>query len=137
MNEEAAIRGPSLGEFAAVWIGGGLGALLRYTLVLAWPADLGAWPWHTFVANLLACAVLAFAIAHRENGWGSDRRLTLIGSGFCGGLSTFSALQLEVYQLFDAGRDLLALAYFGASVAAGVAVVTFVRRFIARGEDVA
>lgn len=129
--------GKFFAELGAVYIGGGVGALLRFGLVEALPADPTRWPWHTFIANLLACAVLSFAIAHRERGWGSDRRIALIGSGFCGGLSTFSTFQLEIYRMFDAGSYLLAASYLAASIAAGLLLINLARRFVAPGEDIA
>lgn len=124
-------------EFAAVFVGGGLGALLRYGLAEALPADPTSWPWHTFIANIGAAVLLSFVIARRQNGWGSDSRLAFWGSGFCGGLSTFSTLQLELFQMVDAGSYLLALGYIVASLACGVMAISGARRYIARGEDLA
>lgn len=124
-------------ELAAAYIGGGVGTLLRFALVEWIPVGGTAWPWHTFIANIAACLALSFVITHRQNGWGSDTRLALLGSGFCGGLSTFSTLQLELYKMVDVGSYLLAIAYVAASLAAGLAAITLARRFVSRGEDVA
>lgn len=121
----------------AVWFGGGLGTLLRFELAELWPVDPTSWPWHTFIANVVACALLSFVLAHRARGRGSDRRTALIGTGFCGGLSTFSALQLELFQMFDAGSWLLAVGYLAASITVGITLITLARRRVARGEDVA
>lgn len=130
-------RPPIAAELLVVQIGGGIGALLRFALAEALVEDPAKWPWHTLIANVAACAILSFAIAHRESGRGGDRRLLLIGSGFCGGLSTFSALQLEVYMMFEAGHALMALAYLAVSVLAGLLTISTARRFVARGEDLA
>ena len=47
----------------------------------------------------------------------------LLGAGLCGGLTTFSTLQLELYDLFDAGEPALAAAYAAVSVAAGLIAI--------------
>lgn len=135
-NETQATPG-TLALFLAVYLGGGVGTLARFELGELMPVDPTSWPWHTFIANILACAVLGFALAHRERDWGGDAQAALIGTGFCGGLSTFSALQLEIYRMFDAGSQLLALAYLATSVAIGIGLVTLARRFVSRGEDIA
>jgi CrcB protein len=42
-----------------------------------------------------------------------------LGTGVCGGLSTFSTMQVELLKMIDAGAYGLALGYAAASVAAG------------------
>jgi CrcB protein len=50
-------------------------------------------------------------------------RRPLLGSGLCGALTTFSALQLELYTMLEAGNYALACAYVTATVAAGYLAV--------------
>lgn len=124
-------------EAAAVFVGGALGALARYGIVEVLGTAGGGWPWATFVANLVGCAILGYAIAHIDNGRGSDVTRSLIGTGFCGGLTTFSTFQLEVFELLDAGDVVLGAAYALASVAAGLLTISLARRFVGRGEEIA
>ena len=53
----------------------------------------------------------------------STYRRPLIGTGVCGGLTTFSTLQLEVAELGRDGHAALAVLYLAASVALGLAAV--------------
>jgi CrcB protein len=103
---------------AAVAVGGAVGALLRAVLLEAFPPGPGAWPWATFVANVAGAGVLGL-VARRLGG----APYALLGPGLCGALTTFSTLQLELYDLLDRGDVALAAAYAAASVAAGLAAV--------------
>jgi CrcB protein len=107
-------------ELAAVFAGGCAGALVRVALAEALPADAGQWPWATFLANVAGALALGYVAARvRER-----RRLLLLGSGLCGALTTFSALQLELLLMLDGEHYALAAGYAAASVAAGLAAVT-------------
>ena len=44
-------------------------------------------------------------------------------TGICGTLTTFSTMQLELFQMVDAGHLGLAAGYVGATLAAGIAFV--------------
>jgi CrcB protein len=102
VGTEGAAR-PSFGaESAAVFAGGFVGAIARYGIVEAFGSYDGSWPWPTFVANIVGCAILGYVIARRAKGSGSDIRVALLGTGFCGALTTFSTFQLELYNLVDA-----------------------------------
>ena len=48
----------------------------------------------------------------------SSYRRPLLGTGLCGGLSTFSTMQVEILKMLDAGAWSLAAGYTAASVAA-------------------
>ena len=94
-----------------VFLGGGLGALVRYLLYLILP-KVSYFPASTLVANFLGCfiATVVFTYFIIKNDIDSACKTFLI-VGFCGGLSTLSALSLEVLELVQAGEYLRAGAY--------------------------
>jgi CrcB protein len=107
-------------ELGAIFIGGAIGALLRAGLGEAFPAGGAEWPWVTFLVNIVGAALLGYwftVLPHKSY------RRPLLTTGFCGALTTFSTVQLELLEMVDAGRFGLACAYLGASLAAGLAGV--------------
>jgi CrcB protein len=120
-------------ELAAVFAGGFLGAVARAELAEALPADDGRWPWATFLVNVAGCLLLGYVTTRLQERLPlSAYRRPLLGTGFCGALTTFSTMQVEILGMLDAGRAGLAGAYALSSVVAGfvgVAVATnLVRR---------
>lgn len=104
-------------ELGAIFIGGALGALLRAGLAEAFPAGDAAWPWATFVVNIVGAALLGYWFTTLSH---TSYRRPLLTTGFCGALTTFSTVQVELLEMLDAGRVGLALVYLGVSVAAGL-----------------
>lgn len=114
---------------AAVWTGGFAGAIARVALSRAWPAGPGHWPWATLLANLAGAALLAHLVARTPaSATLASYRHPLLGVGFCGALSTFSTLQLELLEMLDRGRLAAAAGYAGVSVLLGLAVVVAATR---------
>jgi CrcB protein len=110
---------------AAVFAGGVVGTLARAGLERAFPADGHGWPWVTFAVNAAGAFVLGAAVPRlRERLPSSTVRRYLVGTGFCGGLTTFSTLQLELLHMLDTGEAGLAFGYIAASIALGYAVVS-------------
>jgi len=108
----------------AVATGGAIGAWARLGLAELMPTEPGRWPWGTFAANMIGCAVLGYASTRLlERLPPSTYRRPLVGTGLCGGLTTFSALQLEVVELGRDGHAALAASYLIASVALGLGIV--------------
>ncbi|MCW2995432.1 MAG: Camphor resistance CrcB protein [Conexibacter sp.] len=105
----------------AIFAGGCAGALARAGLIELAPASPGHWPWVTFGVNVAGSALLGWIATHRSP---ADRVRAVVGTGFCGALTTFSTMQLEVLRMLNAGRVGLAVAYVGGSVVAGLAGVT-------------
>ena len=111
-------------ELLAIFAGGCLGALARAALAEWLPHTPGTWSWPTFTANVLGAALLGWAVTRlQERTPPSPYRRPLIGTGFCGALTTFSTLQLELLDLADAGRVAVAAGYAAVSLVAGFGVV--------------
>lgn len=109
----------------AVFVGGALGTLARAELATAWAHGPAQWPWPTFLANLVGAALLG-AIAVRTVS--APHLHGLLGTGLCGGLTTFSTFQLEVVELVDANATGLAIAYLTVSIVLGVLLATTTAR---------
>lgn len=124
-------------RLVAVFVGGAIGTLLRAGMLELWPVHAGAWPWATFAANIVGCLMLGFLLTHLRVNGGSARRVALLGTGLCGGLTTFSTFQLEIYTLIDGGSAMLAAAYAVASLVVGFAAVSVARRCVKGSEELA
>ena len=109
----------------AVFAGGALGTLVRAGLARLWPHTAGELPTATLAVNLVGALALGFLLGRLalapDTGWRRTLRLGL-GTGFMGGLTTYSTFIVEVEHL--AGRDDLigAATYLAGSLVAGVAL---------------
>lgn len=111
-------------EFAAIFVGGALGALLRAALSDSFPHSATAWPWPTFAVNILGAFLVGYFVTRLQERLPlSSYRRPLLGTGLCGGLTTFSTMQIELLQMIDAHSYGLALGYITASVLAGFVAV--------------
>ena len=105
----------------AVLAGGGLGALARAGMAEALPARPGSWPWATFSANIAGALLLAWLTTRLTEMAAPGRYARLLlGTGFCGALTTFSTLQVETIRLAKSRHVDVAATYAAASLAAGM-----------------
>ena len=112
-----------LRRLAAIYLGGVLGALARVGLAEAAPHDAGGWPWATFAVNMAGALLLGYLFARLRDHPEDSVAHPLLTTGICGTLTTFSTLQLELFEMVDGGRLGLAAAYVGATLAAGYGFV--------------
>jgi fluoride exporter len=107
---------------AAIVTGGAVGALTRAGVGRAAPVQPGAWPWATFAVNIAGAAILAWLTTRLAETVAPSRYWRpLIGTGFCGALTTFSTFQVETIKLARDGHAALGFAYATVSMAVGLA----------------
>lgn len=100
-----------------VLVGGAAGTLIRAEVGHVLPH--GPFPWATFAVNMIGAFLLGGiveALAQRPDDERHRRIRLLLGTGFCGGLTTYSAFALDIH---DASPAVGAL-YAGATVLLGL-----------------
>src|SRR3954453_4294100 len=122
------INGVDLRRLAAIYLGGVLGALARVGLSQATPHGPGGWPWGPFAVNMVGALLLGYFFARLRDHPEDSLAHPFLTTGICGTLTTFSTLQLELFEMVDAGHVGLATGYILATLAAGF---LFVRTGIA------
>ena len=125
-------------EYAAIFAGGALGALARAALGTLAVPDPARWPWPTFVVNIVGAFLVGyFTTRLLERLPLSSYRRPLLGTGFCGGLTTFSTVQVETLKIIEHGHWGLAAGYTIVNIVVGLLAVylatALVRRVRVRG----
>lgn len=119
----------------AIFIGAGLGALLRWWLGLTLNSYFPGVPPGTLAANLIGGYIVGVAVAcfAASAAIAPEWRLFVI-TGFCGGLTTFSTFSSEIVMLLQQDRPLeacgaAALHLFGSVLMtfAGIGTVAWAR----------
>ncbi len=106
-------------EVLLVMLGGALGSLMRYGVGLQCALWFGSgFPVGTLIINILGSLLLGVLLfgpfAHQ-----AEARLFL-GTGFCGGFTTFSTFSVETLTLIRQENYGLALIYMAGSLAGGL-----------------
>jgi fluoride exporter len=108
-----------------VIVGGALGATLREFLILIVPQGSRGFPLDILVANLVAALLLGLVAGLQGRKAASDGVYALIGTGICGGLSTFSSFAYGSAELMTRSTTsaVVALAYVLISLVTGYIAV--------------
>lgn len=127
------------GLVGAVSAGGAAGTVLRAAIERALPPGGSGFPWATLLVNIAGSSVIGLVMVVALERAGPSRYFRpLVGTGFCGGLTTFSTFAVETDRLIRAGRVGLAIVYVGVSLAAGllavIAAAGMARSVLDRGE---
>jgi CrcB protein len=105
-----------------VLVGGAIGAPLRYlTDLFVQSRHDSVFPWGTFAVNVVGSLVLGATAGAVATTDGPAWVLTLVGTGFCGALTTFSTFGFETVRLVEDGSLLEAALNVGASLVVGMA----------------
>ena len=99
-----------------VALGAAIGAPLRYLVDrLVQSRHDSLFPWGTFAVNVAGSFVLGLVALV-----GSRASIALLGTGFCGALTTYSTFGYETVRLLQERARLLATLNVVASIAAGL-----------------
>jgi len=125
-------------ELLAIFTGGASGAVARIALSRLPVAGAPSWPWVTLGINLVgAFAVGYFVTRLQERLPLSTYRRPLLGTGLCGGLTTFSTMQVELLKMIDAHRYATAAWYGTVSLVGGYLAVHVASAMVRRVRSVA
>ena len=110
-----------LRQFFLIFLGGGVGSVLRYAVSLFLMRSSTSFPWGTFVANILGSLLIGFFAGYFLKSDGALKFLLI--AGLCGGFTTFSTFSLENLSLIQNGQFALAAANIFGSIILGVLAV--------------
>lgn len=109
----------------AVFIGGGLGASLRYFVTMLSNKLLGMSYFGTFFVNIVGCFFIGLISGFFINRVGTVPSFykSFLIMGLLGGLTTFSTFSNEAFMLFKSGKPALMACYIFASLIVGIFAV--------------
>ena len=110
---------------AAVFLGGSVGGYARYAVTKAWPASASEFPWSTLAVNTSGAFVLGLVVVIATDLAPSRYLRPLVGTGFCGALTTFSAVVVSADQLLAHHHRGAAALYLLSSILGGLAACWF------------
>ena len=96
-----------LKEIIAVFVGGGIGSILRFLISRMSIINNSNFPFPTFISNILGCILLGFFLSYFiKNNSSESTFFIFLTVGVCGGFTTFSSFSNESLQLIQNGENL-------------------------------
>ncbi len=82
------------------------------------------WPWSTFTANIAGAFLIGYSTTRLlERLPLSSYRRPFLGTGVCGGFTTFSTMQMEILVMVKHHNYVLAVSYTATSITLGLLAV--------------
>ena len=93
-------------QLLIVFVGGGMGTVMRFLIGKLLPYSGKGFPWSTFCSNLIGCLLIGLLTGYflRNSGENQSSIILFASIGFCGGFTTFSTFSMEVIQRGLAGE---------------------------------
>ncbi|WP_206918105.1 fluoride efflux transporter FluC [Alicyclobacillus suci] len=111
---------PALAGFGAA-----VGSVARYGVgILISNVNKTPFPWGTWIINMVGTTLLGlFTLSLKSH---SPDLFTLLGTGFCGGFTTFSTMSVETVNLFRSNR-LMSIFYLVSSLGFGLILAWLIK----------
>jgi CrcB protein len=110
-----------MSSYVWVCLGAALGAPGRYLVDRAIQARHDTvMPWGTLTVNVVGCLVLGLLTGFAAEHSVREDVLLVVGTGFCGALTTYSTFSYETLRLFENGARLYAGLNVAVSLCAGL-----------------
>jgi CrcB protein len=112
-------------QLLIVFIGGGMGTVMRFLIGKFLPYSGKGFPWNTFCANLVGCLLIGLLTGYflRNNAENQSSLVLFATVGFCGGFTTFSSFANENLSFVRSGDYTMLLAYSLLSLTTGILMV--------------
>lgn len=107
-----------------VFLGGGVGSVLRYVVTRFLNNPTTGVPYGTFLVNIIGSFLIGIilGLALKNEALNQNHTL-LLATGFCGGFTTFSAFAYENHLFLKSGNLTLLFGYTIASIVVGLLAV--------------
>lgn len=114
-------------KFLSVFIGGGIGAMLRFAVSVLSKKYFMTPIFGTFFVNIFGCLLIGiiFGYVLNKTEMLSEILKIFIVVGFLGGLTTFSTFNLEMFELIKSGKVTASLLYMFLSIVFGLLFTYF------------
>ena len=110
-----------LKEIIAVFIGGGIGSVLRFMVNKIEFISENNIPYPTLISNILGCFILGLVLGYfLKNENPNSILFVFLTVGVCGGFTTFSSFSYENLELLENGQIFTFLTYMFGSLVVGM-----------------
>ncbi|PKD18181.1 protein CrcB [Salegentibacter salinarum] len=113
-----------LKQLLLIFLGGGLGSVLRYLISKSLNLETAFIPFGTFTVNILGSLLLGIILGiAAKSDFFSSNIVLFLAVGFCGGFTTFSSFAFENQALLRSGDYLNFFFYTFGSIILGILAV--------------